>query len=120
MVKAKRIVIKIGTSSITYANGNINLKKMEQLARVIADLQNSGKEIVLVSSGAVGAGMGRIGLSERPKELNMKQAVAAVGQAILMQLYQKFLVSIIKILPKYCLQGMYLAVKLRKIMLTIR
>jgi len=90
IIKAKRIVIKIGTSSITYDNGNINLKKMEQLARIISDLQSSGKEIVLVSSGAVGAGMGRIGLSERPKELNVKQAVAAVGQAILMQLYQKF------------------------------
>lgn len=90
ITKAKRIVIKIGTSSITYVNGNINLKKMEQLVRVIADLQNSGKEIVLVSSGAVGAGMGRIGLTERPKELNIKQAAAAVGQAILMQLYQKF------------------------------
>ena len=90
ITKAKRIVIKIGTSSITYTNGNINIKKMEQLVRVIADLQNSGKEIVLVSSGAVGAGMGRIGLKEKPKELPIKQATAAVGQAILMQLYQKF------------------------------
>lgn len=90
ITKSKRIVIKIGTSSITYVNGNINLRKMEQLVRVIADLQSSGKEIVLVSSGAIGAGMGRLGLTQRPGELKMKQATAAVGQAILIQLYQKF------------------------------
>ncbi|MPW24681.1 glutamate 5-kinase [Alkalibaculum sp. M08DMB] len=90
IMQANRVVIKIGTSSITYVNGNINLKKMDQLVRVISDLQNSGKEIVVVSSGAVGAGMGRIGIIERPKELNMKQALAAIGQAILMELYQKF------------------------------
>ena len=90
IVHAKRIVIKIGTSSITYKSGKINLKKMEELTRVISDLQNSGKEMVLVSSGAVGAGMGKIGISEKPRELPMKQAAAAVGQAVLMRLYEKF------------------------------
>ncbi|NTW72433.1 MAG: glutamate 5-kinase [Eubacteriaceae bacterium] len=88
--EAKRIVIKIGTSSITYESGNINLRKMELLARVITDLQNSGKEIILVSSGAIGAGMDRMGFSTKPQKIEEKQATAAVGQAILMQLYQKF------------------------------
>ncbi|RBP63866.1 glutamate 5-kinase [Alkalibaculum bacchi] len=90
ITEAKRIVIKVGTSSITYQSGKINLRKMEELTRVISDLQNSGKEMVLVSSGAVGAGMGKIGISEKPKELPMKQAAAAVGQAVLMRLYEKF------------------------------
>lgn len=87
---ANRIVIKIGTSSITYNNGRVNIKKMEDIARVITNLKNSGKEVVLVSSGAVGAGMDKMGISEKPKDIQIKQAAAAVGQALLMQLYQKF------------------------------
>ncbi|QSX09733.1 glutamate 5-kinase [Alkalibacter rhizosphaerae] len=88
--EANRIVIKIGTSSITYPTGNINIQRMEALARVITDLENSGKDVILVSSGAIGAGMDKIGLSNKPTLLKEKQAAAAVGQAILMQLYQKF------------------------------
>lgn len=88
--EAKRIVLKIGTSSITYPTGNVNLRKMEALARVLTDLENSGKEIVLVSSGAIGAGMDKMGFSVKPTLLKEKQAAAAIGQAILMQLYQKF------------------------------
>jgi glutamate 5-kinase len=87
---AKKIVIKIGTSSLTYSNGNINLRKIEQIAKVLTDLKNTGREIILVSSGAVGAGMNRLGLEERPSKLKDKQAVAAVGQTILMQYYEKF------------------------------
>lgn len=87
---AKRIIIKIGTSSLTHENGKINLKKMEAIARVLTDLTNEGKEVVLVSSGAIGAGVKRLGLSKRPDKLEMKQATAAVGQAVLMQIYQKF------------------------------
>ncbi|SHI92055.1 glutamate 5-kinase [Dethiosulfatibacter aminovorans DSM 17477] len=87
---AKRIVVKIGTTSLTYSNGTINFKKLENLARVLTDLRNSGREIVLVSSGAVGAGMSRLGLKEKPVELKEKQATAAVGQALMMQFYQKF------------------------------
>jgi glutamate 5-kinase len=87
---AKRIVIKIGTTSITYENGNINLRKMEQLAKILTDLRNSGKEVVLVSSGAIGAGMNKLGLKKKPEELREKQATAAVGQALLMQFYEKF------------------------------
>lgn len=88
--KAKRIVVKIGTSSLTHENGKVDLDKMEKLARVLTDLNNSGKEIILVSSGAIGAGMQRIGRSKRPEELPLKQATAAIGQAILMKIYQKF------------------------------
>lgn len=88
--EAKRIVIKIGTSSITYPTGNINIRKMEALARIITDLENSGREVVLVSSGAIGAGMDKMGFQTKPTALREKQAAAAVGQAILMQLYQKF------------------------------
>ncbi|MHC1746915.1 MAG: glutamate 5-kinase [Cellulosilyticaceae bacterium] len=87
---AKRIVIKIGTSSLTHEGGKINLNKMEQLARVLTDLNNGGKEIILVSSGAIGVGMQRIGLNKRPETLPLKQATAAVGQGILMQIYEKF------------------------------
>lgn len=87
---AKRIVVKIGTSSLTHGNGKINLQKMENVARVLTDLTNAGKEVVLVSSGAIGAGAQRLGLAKRPDKLEMKQATAAVGQAILMQIYQKF------------------------------
>ncbi|HBH13266.1 MAG: Glutamate 5-kinase [Clostridiales bacterium 38_11] len=88
--KANKIVIKIGTSSITYKNGKINFKKIEQLSRVLTDLKNSGKEIVLVSSGAIGAGMSKLGLKIKPVELRERQAVAAVGQGLLMQFYEKF------------------------------
>lgn len=88
--KAKRIVVKIGTSSLSHENGRLDLEKMEKLAMVLTDLNNSGKEIILVSSGAVGAGMQRIGRSKRPVELPLKQATAAIGQAILMKMYQKF------------------------------
>lgn len=86
----KRIVIKVGTSTLTHDNGKINLQRMERLAMVISDLQNSGKEVILVSSGAVGVGLGMVGLEERPDELVKKQALAAVGQVGLIRLYQKF------------------------------
>ncbi len=98
---AKRIVIKIGTSSLTHENGKIDLEKMDKLARVLTDLNNSGREIMLVSSGAVNAGMQRIGRSKRPEDLSLKQATAAIGQGILMK---SFLRNIIRLLPKYYLQ----------------
>jgi len=86
----KKIVVKVGTSLLTYENGKINLQRMEKLARVLADLSNSGKEVVLVSSGAVGVGVGMIGLDKKPDKLVMKQALAAIGQVGLIRLYQKF------------------------------
>lgn len=88
--EAKRIIVKIGTSSLTHENGKIDLDKMEKLARVLTDINSSGKEVILVSSGAIGAGMQRIGRSKRPEDLPLKQATAAIGQAILMKMYEKF------------------------------
>lgn len=87
---AKRIVVKIGTSSLTHENGRLNLEKIERLVRILTDLNNSGKEIVLVSSGAVNAGMQRLGRNKPPEELAQKQAFAGIGQAILIKIYQKF------------------------------
>jgi len=86
----KKIVVKVGTSLLTYDNGKINLQRMEKLAMVLADMQNSGKEVILVSSGAVGVGVGMIGLEEKPDDLVQKQALAAIGQVGLIRLYQKF------------------------------
>lgn len=86
----KRIVVKIGTSTITHMDtGHLNLLKMEKLARVLTDIRNQNKEIVLVSSGAIGAGRKALGIKERPRSLSKKQACAAVGQARLMMIYQK-------------------------------
>lgn len=86
----KRIVIKIGTSTITHmSTGNLNLGKLEQFVRVLTDIRNQDKEVVIVSSGAIGAGRKALGIKERPQTLSLKQACAAVGQARLMMIYQK-------------------------------
>lgn len=88
--KCERIVVKVGTSTLTYSNGNINLTRIEKLTRVLSDLMNSGKEIVLVTSGAVGVGVNKLKLKEKPKTIKEKQAAAAVGQCELMHIYSKF------------------------------
>lgn len=86
----QRIVIKVGSSTITYPeNGTINYSKLEKLVRIIADIHNMGKEVVLVSSGAIAVGRHVMGLSEKPKTLSCKQACAAIGQAALMTVYKK-------------------------------
>ena len=88
-----RIVVKIGTSSLIHPNGKINFAGIDQLAFVLTDLRNQGKEIILVSSGAIGVGMDKLGIPERPQEIPVQQAVAAVGQSELMHIYnQRFLV----------------------------
>ena len=87
--KANRIVVKVGTSTLTHATGKLNLERIEHLVRQLTDLRYQGKEVVLVSSGAIGAGMGKMNLDKRPKTIPEKQAVAAIGQGILMQLYEK-------------------------------
>lgn len=86
----KRIVVKVGTSTLTYDNGNINLTRIEKLTRVLSDLINSGKEVVLVTSGAIGVGVSKLKLKEKPQSIREKQAVAAVGQCELMHIYSKF------------------------------
>ncbi len=85
----RKIVIKVGTSTLTHKTGLLNLQRIEKLVRQIANLHNQGYNVVLVTSGAIGAGMGKLNLLERPKTLPQKQAVAAVGQVTLIHLYQK-------------------------------
>jgi glutamate 5-kinase len=86
----KRIVVKIGSSSLTHPEtGSLNLDKMERLIRILTDLRNQGKEVILVTSGAIAVGRKALGLKERPTERSIKQACAAVGQASLMMVYQK-------------------------------
>ncbi len=89
ILKAQRIVIKVGTSTITYENGRINLRNIDRLSRVICGLVNQGREVVLVTSGAIGVGIGCLDLKERPKAMREKQAVAAVGQCELMNVYSR-------------------------------
>ena len=86
----KRIVIKIGSSSLTHTEtGSLNLDKMERLIRILTDLRNQGKDVILVTSGAIAVGRKALGLVDRPTERSVKQACAAVGQASLMMVYQK-------------------------------
>jgi len=90
LTKKQRIVVKVGSSTITHeATGNINFAKLEKLVRILTDLHNQGKEVVLVTSGAVAVGRKSVGMMERPKTLSEKQACAAIGQASLMTVYQK-------------------------------
>ncbi|MCH5297839.1 MAG: glutamate 5-kinase [Ruminococcus sp.] len=88
-MEKKRTVIKVGTSTLTYENGKINYRRIESLCKVISDLQNSGEHIIFVSSGAIGVGMGKVGLETRPSETRKKQALAAIGQCELMFMYDK-------------------------------
>lgn len=85
-----RVVIKVGTSSLTYETGKLNIKKIESIVRVVSDLRNRGTEVVLVSSGAVGAGVGKLNLPEKPSDTRRKQALAAIGQATLVSMYDRF------------------------------
>ena len=90
MRKKKRVVVKIGTSTLTHhKTGRLNIRRVEKLVKILADLQNEGKEVILVSSGAVGLGVGKLGLEEKPKDTPTKQACAAVGQCELMYMYDK-------------------------------
>lgn len=85
----KRVVVKVGTSTLTHRTGRLNIRRVENLVKTLADLQNAGHEIVLVSSGAIGLGMGKLGLTVRPTDTPSKQACAAVGQCELMYMYDK-------------------------------
>lgn len=85
----KRIVVKVGTSTLTHPSGSFNLRHIEALVKTLADIKNSGREIILVTSGAIGLGMAKLGLRERPKDTPSKQACAAVGQCELMNMYDR-------------------------------
>ena len=84
-----RIVIKVGTSTLAHSTGNINIRHVEELCKVMSDLKNAGHEIILVSSGAIGMGVGKLSLKEKPQDMPTKQAAAAVGQCELMYTYDK-------------------------------
>ncbi len=85
----QRVVVKVGTSTLTHSSGSVDLRSMERLVRVLADLSGGGYEIILVTSGAIAVGTARMGLDERPRALRMKQAAAAVGQCRMMHIYDK-------------------------------
>lgn len=84
-----RVIIKIGTSTLAHASGRLNIRRVEELCKVISDLKNSGYEIILVSSGAIGMGVGKLFLKEKPQDIPTKQAAAAVGQCELMYTYDR-------------------------------
>ena len=84
-----RIVIKIGTSTLTHASGHLNIRRVETLCKVISDIRNAGHALILVSSGAIGMGVSKLGLKKRPDDMPTKQAAAAVGQCELMYIYDK-------------------------------
>ena len=84
-----RIVVKIGTSTLAHPTGHLNIRRVEQLCKVLSDIKNAGHEVILVSSGAIGMGVGKLGLRSRPTDIPSKQAAAAVGQCELMYVYDK-------------------------------
>lgn len=84
-----RIVIKIGTSTLAHSSGRLNIRRVEELTKVMSDLKNAGNELILVSSGAIGMGVGKLGLKNKPSDIPTKQAAAAVGQCELMYVYDK-------------------------------
>ncbi|MGI5893722.1 MAG: glutamate 5-kinase [Candidatus Merdivicinus sp.] len=88
--EANRIVIKVGTSTLAHKTGLMNIQRVEKLVKVLSDLKNSGREIILVSSGAIGVGVGKMGLKQRPTDTPSKQACAAIGQCELMYCYDKY------------------------------
>ena len=84
-----RIVVKIGTSTLTHSTGQLNIRRVEALCKTMSDIRNAGHEVILVSSGAIGMGVGKLGLRQRPQDIPTKQAAAAVGQCELMYVYDK-------------------------------
>ena len=84
-----RIVVKVGTSTLAHASGRMNIRRVELLCKVLSDLKNAGCQVVLVSSGAIGMGVGKLSLGARPTDIPTKQAAAAVGQCELMYTYDK-------------------------------
>lgn len=101
----KRIVVKVGTSTLTHSSGSLDLRSMEHLVRVLSDLSGAGHEVILVTSGAIAVGTARLGLDERPKQLRMKQAAAAVGQCRMMHLYDKLFAEYNRTMAQILLTG---------------
>ena len=100
-----RIVVKVGTSTLAHATGRLNIRQVEQLCKVLSDLKNAGHEIILVSSGAIGMGVGKLSLSGRPSDMPGKQAAAAVGQCELMYTYDKLFAEYNHVVAQILLTG---------------
>lgn len=103
-------MVKVGTSTLTHRTGRFNLRRVEELVKVLADIENAGNEVILVSSGSIGLGMGKLGMQERPQKTSEKQACAAIGQCELMQMYDKLfgeynLIVAQVLLTKYILES---------------
>ncbi|MEG2053360.1 MAG: glutamate 5-kinase, partial [Oscillospiraceae bacterium] len=84
-----RVCVKVGTSTLAHGTGRINIRRVESLCRVLADIKNAGHEVLMVSSGAIGMGMGKLNLASKPTDMPTKQACAAIGQCELMYVYDK-------------------------------
>ncbi|MCH5304057.1 MAG: glutamate 5-kinase [Ruminococcus sp.] len=106
-----RIVIKVGTSTLAHDTGLLNIKRVEKMCKVISDLKNAGNEIVLVSSGAIGMGLGKIGIKERPDDIPTKQAAAAIGQCELMYTYDKLFSEYNHTVAQILMTGAYVALE---------
>lgn len=106
-----RIVIKVGTSTLAHETGLLNIKRVEQMCKVISDLKNAGHEIILVSSGAIGMGLGKIGLTEKPDDIPTKQAAAAIGQCELMYTYDKLFSEYNHTVAQILLTGAFVAIE---------
>ena len=115
-----RIVIKVGTSTLAHSTGLLNIKRVETLCKMLSDLKNEGHEIILVSSGAIGMGAGKLSLNERPHDVPTKQAAAAVGQCELMYTYDKLFSVYITLLHKYFLPVQILKIPNVTLILKIR
>ena len=100
-----RIVVKLGTSTLTHESGRINIRRIEALCKILSDIKNAGHELVLVSSGAIGLGVGKLNLKEKPEDMPTKQAAAAIGQCELMYLYDKKFLEYNHIVAQILLTG---------------
>lgn len=106
-----KIIIKIGTSTLTYVSGCINIRRIESLCKVISDLKNAGNEVIMVSSGAIAMGHGKLNIKNPPQNIAEKQAFAAVGQCELMYAYDKIFPNTTIPLRRYCLPPMICATR---------
>ena len=100
-----RVVIKVGTSTLAHATGRLNIRRTGELCRFISDLKNAGNEVILVSSGAIGMGVGKLGLKEKPKDIPTKQAAAAIGQCELMDTYDRLFTEYDHVVAQILLTG---------------
>ena len=106
-----RIVIKVGTSTLTHSTGLLNIKRVEQMCKVISDIKNAGIEVVLVSSGAIGMGLGKVGIHKRPGDISTLQAGAAIGQCELMYVYDKLFGEYNHVVAQILMTGAFVAIE---------